>query len=116
MATALAKLSKARKLLAECQTLDDAKSIRDQAEAVRVYCKQQADSLDAQNYAAEIKLRAERLRSLNCIEKALPTDRCPGPAACYSSGCATSLTRAANSKSHQRKCIGTASNFAIWPR
>lgn len=60
MATALAKLEKARKLLAECQTIDDAKAIRDQAEAVRVYCKQQSDGLSAQNYAAEIKLRAER--------------------------------------------------------
>ena len=60
MATALAKLEKARKLLAECQTIDDAKAIRDQAEAVRVYCKQQSDGLAAQNYAAEIKLRAER--------------------------------------------------------
>lgn len=60
MSTALAKIEKARQLLAECQTIDDAKSIRDQAEAVRVYCRQQADSLDAQNYAAEIKLRAER--------------------------------------------------------
>ena len=60
MATALAKFKRARKLLAECQTIDDAKAIRDQAEAVRVYCKQQSNGLSAQNYAAEIKLRAER--------------------------------------------------------
>jgi hypothetical protein len=36
------------------------KHIRDQAEAFRVYAKQQSEGLDAQNYAAEIKLRAER--------------------------------------------------------
>lgn len=58
--SALAMLGKATKLLAECTTIDEAKHIRDQAEAVRVYCKQQSDSLDAQNYASEIKLRAER--------------------------------------------------------
>lgn len=46
--------------MAECHSIGDAKLIRDQAEAMRTYAKQQSAGLDAQNYAAEIKLRAER--------------------------------------------------------
>lgn len=60
MTTELVKLERARALLAECKCVADAKQIRDKAEAVRMYCKQQSESLAAQNYAAEIKLRAER--------------------------------------------------------
>lgn len=58
--TAIDKLSEARALIKECKRVDDAKKLRDQAEAIRVYAKQQKESLEIQNDAAEIKLRAER--------------------------------------------------------
>jgi hypothetical protein len=53
-------LSQAKRSLAEATTLDEIKFIRDKAEAVRKYAQSAALGLDAQNYAAEIKLRAER--------------------------------------------------------
>lgn len=56
----LALLSKAQKALAEAVDVHEVKDIRDKAEAVRAYYRQIGDSLEAQNSAAEIKLRAER--------------------------------------------------------
>jgi N6-adenosine-specific RNA methylase IME4 len=41
-------------------TVDEVKTIRDKAEAMRLYCKQARHSLEMQNQCAEIKLRAER--------------------------------------------------------
>jgi hypothetical protein len=54
----------------EANSLEEIKAIRDKAEAVRSYAKAAQLGLDAQNHAAEIKLRAERkaghaLRSMN---------------------------------------------------
>ena len=46
--------------LAEARSIDEVKQIRDKAEAVRKYAQSAALGLDAQNYAAEVKLRAER--------------------------------------------------------
>jgi len=46
--------------LAEAHRIDEVKQIRDQAEAMRQYIKQQKGSLVMQNQAAEIKIRAER--------------------------------------------------------
>ena len=56
----VATVEQARMLLAQARNVDVVKDIRDKAEALRQYAKQAGDSLDAQNYAAEIKLRAER--------------------------------------------------------
>jgi hypothetical protein len=56
----LMPIEAARRMLAECRSVDPAKQIRDQAEAVRAYLRQQRASSEAQNDAAEIKLRAER--------------------------------------------------------
>lgn len=56
----LAVLSEATRLLAEAKTLDDVKSFRDKAEAARNYIKLARLGLEAQNQAAEAKLRAER--------------------------------------------------------
>jgi hypothetical protein len=56
--------------LERAQTIGEIKEIRDKAEAVRKYAQSAALGLDAQNHAAEVKLRAERkagrlLASLN---------------------------------------------------
>jgi hypothetical protein len=46
--------------LDQCQSLDEVKNIRDQAEAIRLYQKKVGLSQRAMNSAAEIKIRAER--------------------------------------------------------
>lgn len=60
MSTQLVHFDAARRALAEAHRIDEVKLIRDQAEALRVYVRQQGESLEMQNQAAEIKLRAER--------------------------------------------------------
>lgn len=60
MNTGLEKLSDAVRILAEVRTIPDAKHLVDMAEAARVYAKQADLGLDAQNHAAEIKIRAQR--------------------------------------------------------
>ena len=59
MPDSLATLTKATRMLAECRSLPDIKDIRDKAEAVRQYAKAAGEGLEAQNYAAEVKLRAQ---------------------------------------------------------
>jgi|SRR5215831_571347 len=56
----LARLEAARHLLAEARNVPEVKHVRDVAETLRIYAKQCGASLDIQNAAAEIKLRAER--------------------------------------------------------
>lgn len=56
----LERLEKAKALLAETASVDDAKQLRDMAEAARVYAREARLGLETQNYAAEIKIRAER--------------------------------------------------------
>lgn len=50
----------ARQALAYARTVDEIKEVRDKAEAIRMYLRQAGESLEMQNDAAEIKLRAER--------------------------------------------------------
>lgn len=57
---ALAKLSYAIHALAEARTLDEVKSIRNIAIAAQEYARAAKLGMDASNYAAEIRLRAER--------------------------------------------------------
>lgn len=59
MTNALAKLDKATQMLAEAKSLDEIKYIVDIAEAARTYARAAKLGLDAQNNAAEIKIRAE---------------------------------------------------------
>ena len=61
MQTSLEKLSQARQWLSEAKTLEDVKHIANIAEAARVYARAAKLGLEAQNEAAEIKLRAERM-------------------------------------------------------
>ena len=56
----LANLDRARQMLAECRTLPEIKKIRDIAEAAKVYAQAAHLGQEAQNYAAEIALLAER--------------------------------------------------------
>ena len=56
----LLALDNARRALAEAQELGEIKTLRDKFETVRVYARSAAMGLEAQNAAAEMKLRAER--------------------------------------------------------
>ncbi len=56
----LIHFDEARRALAKVSTVDEAKAIRDKAEACRVYAKQAGAGLDLQNRCAEIKIWAER--------------------------------------------------------
>jgi N6-adenosine-specific RNA methylase IME4 len=56
----LAVLSFVERRLASVQTVDEAKEIRDQAEAIRVYAKSARKGLAIQNRAAAIKILAEQ--------------------------------------------------------
>lgn len=67
----LLRLVEARAILAESRSIDYCKTLRDQAEAVRVYVRQQQLGRDAEVYAAEIRVRAER--RIGELTAALPT-------------------------------------------
>lgn len=66
----LAVLNSIELRIAKVETLDEAKGIRDQAEALRVYAKSARAGLGIQNRAAKIKILAER--KAGQILKALP--------------------------------------------
>lgn len=66
---ALLKYDEARSALAHCVRVDEAKSIRDKAEALRVYARQRDDH-ELETWVAEIKIRANR--RLGELTAALP--------------------------------------------
>lgn len=53
-------VGKAIEALRQAASVDEVKEIRDKAQAILAYVKQAGDGLEAQNAAAEIKVRAER--------------------------------------------------------
>ena len=58
--SALAMLDNASRAIAEAKSVGEVKDIRDKAESVRAYLKQRGASFEAQQAAAEVKIRAER--------------------------------------------------------
>lgn len=60
METQLTHFDTARREIALAKSIDEVKQIRDKAEALQHYIRQQGASLEMQNECAEIKLRAER--------------------------------------------------------
>jgi hypothetical protein len=56
----LTHFDRAKRELELAASVDEVKKIRDQAEALRQYARQQKLSLEMQNRCAEIKIRAER--------------------------------------------------------
>jgi hypothetical protein len=58
--TALVQIEAARRALALARSVPDLLDVRDKLSAIHYYTKQRSDSLDVQNHAAELKLRAER--------------------------------------------------------
>src|SRR5579864_3670382 len=50
----------ATKAIQKAASVAEVKTIRDKAEALRIYARQSGQSLEMQNKCAEIKLRAER--------------------------------------------------------
>lgn len=55
----LVKYDQARLALAQCRDVDEVKEIRDKSDAMRLYAKQ-ANDTELEQWAAEIKLRAQR--------------------------------------------------------
>jgi hypothetical protein len=68
--TPLLRIEEARRLLAECVRVDEVKDIRDKAQAIAAYYRERDASLEMQNDAAEVRLRAER--RLGDLLKAMP--------------------------------------------
>ncbi|MEM9194320.1 MAG: DNA N-6-adenine-methyltransferase [Myxococcota bacterium] len=66
--TGLLDIERARDFLAKCRNLDDVREIRDRAKAVEAYQRSRRASLEAQQDAAEIALRAERRLGEMCAE------------------------------------------------
>jgi hypothetical protein len=56
----LEHLDQAKRALLAATSIDDVRDIRDKAAAIERYMRQRDDSREAQNAAAELKLRAER--------------------------------------------------------
>jgi N6-adenosine-specific RNA methylase IME4 len=73
----LLKVEEARQMLAACKTLDEAKSIRDKAEAIRIWLRSQRAGTAALDDAAEIKLRAEHRLGELIPEEIEPAGRPP---------------------------------------
>lgn len=64
----LVKFNEAYHAIMVAKTIDEVKEIRDKAEALRQYLRQQGATLEMQNACAEIKLRAERRAGLILAE------------------------------------------------
>lgn len=92
MTDTLMKLEGATRMLAEARTLDEVLHVKDIAQAAAEYARAARLGLEAQNHAAEIKLRAERKAGelLKGLERGGGGDR-KSPAAKYQNGNAADL-------------------------
>lgn len=72
----LIRFEAAKRALAEANSIDEVKDVRDKAEALRLYMRQAGESLEMQNAVAEIKIRAERKAGelLKDMDRAKPGD------------------------------------------
>jgi hypothetical protein len=99
--SALTKYEAARAALERAHRVDEVKDIRDKAEALRVYAKQ-AQDIDMQNWAAEIRLRAERRAGE--LLKAMPKQHgSRGTGKKVESPCATPLAELGVTKTQSSK-------------
>jgi hypothetical protein len=64
---------KARQAIEKCTKVDELKSIRDKASALKAYAKQVGESLEVQNNVSEIRIRAER--RIGEFSKELPKEQ-----------------------------------------
>lgn len=89
--------------IAECSRVDEAKDIRDKAQALEAYYRQ-ARNLDAEREAANVRLRAERRvgELLKDLARAAPEERSPGRPAGNTSDDVTNF----QSISEQARCHG----------
>jgi len=71
----LALIDLARRALAEAKTLPDIRVIRDQAIALKSYAKARGLGIEAENSAAEIRVRAERMMGAELIRMAEAGER-----------------------------------------
>lgn len=72
--TAVLPVDRLRAVVDQITTLEDARDLRDRAEALRVYARQAGLGLQAQNECAAVKLRAER-RAGEILAKSLTLGR-----------------------------------------
>lgn len=75
----LVAIGEATRMLSEARTLEDVRQIRDLAEAARVYARAHNLGIEAMNYAAEIKARAERKGGILLSEPGLRDPGGRGP-------------------------------------
>ena len=120
----LVHFERARAELAKAATLDEVKDIRDKAEALRLYLRQQSGGLEMQNAAAVLKLRAERrageiLRDMDKNEGALMQGKALSPRSQAGTAAPPTLAELGIEKTQAHRwqaAAGPAKSCEIWTR